>query len=121
MKYQASGGSRIISTYVENTSISSCSFYEPRDHLHIRGEYSELQKLVLVKIGSSPHTWRILTKIKTKVIRNRIISTYVENTFQNSFDYSFIKDHLHIRGEYPPMMNLNHMNIGSSPHTWRIH
>ena len=53
------------------------------------------------RMGSSPHTWRTLAGIMNGVMTVRIISTYVENTFEI------------IKG-LP-------QTSGSSPHTWRTH
>ncbi len=53
-------GQRITSTYVENTYRRLIKFHLRRDHLHIRGEYSETTKQNTEKF--------------------RITSTYVENT-----------------------------------------
>ena len=50
------------------------------DHLHIRGEYQIEQILMLIHLGSPPHTWRIL---------NRFLFSTISR-----------EDHLHIRGEY---------------------
>ena len=72
-------------------------------------------------LGSSPHTWRILTQYPIEIGDLRIISTYVENT---KFRISGIfrhKDHLHIRGEYQSCSSTSIYQLGSSPHTWRIH
>ena len=52
----------ITSTYVENTASFAQSRKWLEDHLHIRGEYSLAQPSSLVRLGSPPHTWRILRK-----------------------------------------------------------
>ena len=75
--------------------------YHVWDHLHIRGEYLCLEKLLLDK--------------------TRIISTYVENTGLFRLQGQRTKDHLHIRGEYCQSPSLFIFTVGSSPHTWRIH
>ena len=72
---------RIISTYVENTDMLRSIQNKRQDHLHIRGEHSYSLSVILLYEGSSPHTWRILLKRKRYTGRDRIISTYVENTF----------------------------------------
>ena len=69
--------------------------------------------------GSSPHTWRIHFFTSINVSRIRIISTYVEITYNNGSLDHFSKDHLHIRGDHQ-FQNLDSLlTIGSSPHTWR--
>ena len=72
---------RITSTYVENTNRTLSMFEYEKDHLHIRGEYTWKQVFILIIIGSPPHTWRIPVVIAVTMDRDRITSTYVENTF----------------------------------------
>ena len=45
----------------------------------------------------------------------------MENTGSATLNIGDIEDHLHIRGEYDVAMFAILKNIGSSPHTWRIH
>ena len=94
-------GSRITSTYVENTerwlghyqtSLGSpphtwriLSGYKlanvaKKDHLHIRGEYQKVKEENHALKGSPPHTWRILSTRLSANASIRITSTYVENT-----------------------------------------
>ena len=56
--------------------------------------------MILLWIGSPPHTWRILKAIYPDASYKRITSTYVENTLQMQEDES--------------------LSPGSPPHTWRI-
>ena len=112
---------RITSTYVENTLRPVTMYRTSRDHLHIRGEYGALVAAVGVVVGSPPHTWRIPTCSSCYSIEFRITSTYVENTFHQVENISIIKDHLHIRGEYVFVTAYARRNLGSPPHTWRIH
>ena len=72
--------SRIISTYVENTSLGHMHIVCVWDHLHIRGEHFRKILEPLNSIGSSPHTWRTLEWAYSTREDDRIISTYVENT-----------------------------------------
>ena len=51
---------RITSTYVENTKNTVTMAWLAQDHLHIRGEYSQVHTRNIGKLGSPPHTWRIL-------------------------------------------------------------
>ena len=44
---------------MENTGIIGENAFFSEDHLHIRGEYDAMAKIVAAKAGSSPHTWRI--------------------------------------------------------------
>ena len=71
-------------------------------------------------LGSPPHTWRILPVVDFEADDGGITSTYVENTTVVSLVVNTSKDHLHIRGEYLIHLWLNHMQLGSPPHTWRI-
>ena len=91
---------RIISTYVENTSVNLIIFIAYKDHLHIRGEYTTFSSKELGYMGSSPHTWRIQLSVISMILTERIISTYVENTCILGLLSCTFKDHLHIRGEY---------------------
>ena len=124
-RIQASGtdlrqGSRITSTYVENTSLllkRSASF---KDHLHIRGEYLLPVSYWLKALGSPPHTWRIPYVAEAPAPEIRITSTYVENTIPANRRHACTKDHLHIRGEYGVTKTLSIKLLGSPPHTWRI-
>ena len=70
----------IISTYVENTTCLSAINSLTKDHLHIRGEHSDLFCRIYDKTGSSPHTWRTPLEISDILNILGIISTYVENT-----------------------------------------
>ena len=49
---------RIISIYMENTSLIYGINYLLRDHLHIRGEHKFTNGWKTKEAGSSPHTWR---------------------------------------------------------------
>ena len=71
---------RITSTYVENTLSVIGITIGHEDHLHIRGEYELLTVLTVLRSGSPPHTWRILTFYGHLRPMLRITSTYVENT-----------------------------------------
>ena len=114
------GDLRIISTYVENTKFRISGIFRHKDHLHIRGEYQSCSSTSIYQLGSSPHTWRIHIDMDKTSGRVRIISTYVENTFFFSVMAITSWDHLHIRGEYTIKFQVFRLQIGSSPHTWRI-
>ena len=110
---------RIISTYVENTSLRCKQTWQRWDHLHLRGEYlSDIVWLVSC-LGSSPLTWRIHFFTSINVSRIRIISTYVEITYNFTKFFCCIQDHLHIRGDHQPYHLALLSPSGSSPHTWR--
>ena len=49
-----------------------------------------------------------------------ITSTYVENTPIQNLNFCFLRDHLHIRGEYEFHVLEGLGMLGSPPHTWRI-
>ena len=111
---------RITSTYVENTLYLNIFFRSIKDHLHIRGEYSDTVPAVFFGTGSPPHTWRILhLQLKSRK-EVRITSTYVENTLLVSLFQFLFQDHLHIRGEYICWCASRNVKMGSPPHTWRI-
>ena len=95
-------------------------FEYEKDHLHIRGEYTWKQVFILIIIGSPPHTWRIRHSKKFYHGRSGITSTYVENTHNIPKMVGDLEDHLHIRGEYSPMLYHEPFLLGSPPHTWRI-
>ena len=73
-----------------------------------------------IYLGSPPHTWRIQRSELSVLGLIRITSTYVENTFFWFPNDSPKEDHLHIRGEYRIRVAINHLSLGSPPHTWRI-
>ena len=91
---------RITSTYVENTFEYIVRNINPKDHLHILGEYSSWLISKDSRIGSPPHTWRIPDSTFNTRIYLRITSTYLENTLLTFVNHVFSK--------------------GSPPHTWRI-
>ena len=91
---------RIISTYVENTSYVNLSNLSIKDHLHLRGEYLDTLRVPRSILGSSPLTWRIQELGFALILNDRIISTYVENTSTPFSIVAASKDHLHLRGEY---------------------
>ena len=106
---------------MENTPYWSSNTEIPLDHLHIRGEYSIHLLIKMILKGSPPHTWRIPIYVVVYKSKERITSTYVENTLmQTTFDFT-VGDHLHIRGEYKSWVLTLPSWIGSPPHTWRIH
>ena len=91
---------RITSTYVENTLVPPRKDSTDWDHLHIRGEYPRKACPIGRSSGSPPHTWRIQIDHEEGFKIKGITSTYVENTLTNFVSCIWIKDHLHIRGEY---------------------
>ena len=91
---------RITSTYVENTKPYHYTYKYAEDHLHIRGEYSNAAFLLIVMLGSPPHTWRIQQSLEDWLRPAGITSTYVENTHTICDLTLCFEDHLHIRGEY---------------------
>ena len=76
--------------------------------------------MLVLTIGSPPHTWRIQCCSNLRLVKDRITSTYVENTFSYFACKLHIKDHLHIRGEYAFLQVGYGTGTGSPPHTWRI-
>ena len=58
--------------------------------------------------------------IKKKKFTLGITSTYVENTAFRISMAPLTWDHLHIRGEYAPLIVKLIVLSGSPPHTWRI-
>ena len=71
-------------------------------------------------IAIPPHTWRIHIDVFVGATRDRITSTYVENTGCNCFTMFCDGDHLHTRGEYNKFCPYFGEMGGSPPHTWRI-
>ena len=93
---------------------------DTKDHLHTRGEYDFDRQKMVPKLGSPPHTWRILYFQLIMMVVAGITSTYVENTVLEEPRCCRNRDHLHIRGEYE-MSAINADKVqGSPPHTWRI-
>ena len=111
---------RITSTHVENTAHQSLCRRSTWDHLHTRGEYVRISKMVSRVLGSPPHTWRIHTGYTNLHCNVGITSTHVENTRLNSVLCVEGEDHLHTRGEYFMTNSAIRFQVGSPPHTWRI-
>ena len=72
-----------------------------------------------MSLGSPPHTWRKHYLEIDGLAHERITSTYVEKTQRSKSRYSWIRDHLHIRGENPLATPSGRSVVGSPPHTWR--
>ncbi len=89
---------------MENTQQGQLDTNQLRDHLHIRGEYTDWHRCFSSTLGSPPHTWRIPLALSSTRIVLGITSTYVENTHDTLFHLEFPWDHLHIRGEYPSFL-----------------
>ena len=51
-----------------------------RDHPHIHGEYHTRRSLILIDVGSPPHTWGILRHVVLASYRVGITPTYMGNT-----------------------------------------
>ena len=111
---------RITSTCVENTKTGWLPEDNIEDHLHMRGEYDELNLRLDCYVGSPPHAWRILKSLSGQINQARITSTCVENTRTLLSSTHLIKDHLHMRGEYLSTLAAVHDTSGSPPHAWRI-
>ena len=78
-----------------------------------------MQNGAVIVAGSPPHTWRTRTHNSRMAKTKRITSTYVENTIALFSFKSFIKDHLHMRGEHTSRSGKGSGVAGSPPHTWR--
>ena len=74
-----------------------------------------------MSLGSPPHTWRKHYLEIDGLAHERITSTYVEKTQRSKSRYSWIRDHLHIRGENDLTDIYTDVILGSPPHTWRKH
>ena len=75
---------RITSTHVENTEQVVNRLLDHEDHLHTRGEYALKHENIAGKLGSPPHTWRILGTPSKNRTSFGITSTHVENTVNKS-------------------------------------
>ena len=105
---------------MENTLQDQYLRLKVKDHLHTRGEYSEIFKLHWHTMGSPPHSWRILDQISCLLLVPRITSTLVENTGNMMLFTALKRDHLHTRGEYYIRAYKGCAFKGSPPHSWRI-
>ena len=105
---------------MENTAGLQSVAIDPKDHLHIRGEYWLHIGDLKHNSGSPPHTWRIRLDNTKETLEKRITSTYVENTASDASGGAIGRDHLHIRGEYSMTITSTANDEGSPPHTWRI-
>ena len=86
----------------------------------MRGEYLVPPCSFFMIVGSPPHVWRIRSQKLHLQTCYRITSTCVENTptFVNVVIY--IRDHLHMCGEYSSGRHATTLSSGSPPHVWRI-
>ena len=110
----------ITSTCVENTSPRVQKWFNFEDHLHMCGEYSLKIALLLNRLGSPPHVWRIQIFESLKIPAEGITSTCVENTTHFTHSKRRVRDHLHMCGEYDLIRSFWSLNLGSPPHVWRI-
>ena len=132
---------RFIPTYVGHTRKRRGASVMRTVHPHIRGAYWPSAIQASSAIGSSPHTWGILSAHPEPHQAQRFIPTYVGHTadMPNSIYHKSV--HPHIRGAYaqtptsPPASArfiptyVGHTPMtacptcylsGSSPHTWGI-
>ena len=91
---------RIIPTYVGNTTRAPRHQRPARDHPYIRGEYKQIAISLKRTGGSSLHTWGIPQIMNQTTTIQRIIPTYVGNTRKGSVRTVKRQDHPYIRGEY---------------------
>ena len=72
--------SRFIPTYVGHTSQTAMTAVATAVHTHLRGAYTSAANDTKKVIGSSPHTWGILSSPSNPFITFRFIPTYVGHT-----------------------------------------
>ena len=104
---------------MENTVAGTKKEVVEKDHLHIRGEHTRIDRGNNKKLGSPPHTWRTIISYLFSLQVYRITSTYVENTHCSLNIVPCGWDHLHIRGEHLVVNVICARLMGSPPHTWR--
>ena len=95
---------RNISTCVENTEVAVQNGHHQKKHLHMRGEYVFKISESSPYTETSPHAWRIRRRQEDTATVNGNISTCVENTPQDLQHVSELQKHLHMRGEYMPLI-----------------
>ena len=111
---------RITPAYAENTGLHSMKLLTHKDHPRIRGEYRGFRRMVYYRLGSPPHTRRILKGNSGSVLQTGITPAYAENTMGSNSDFNITKDHPRIRGEYGESPRSSNTSLGSPPHTRRI-
>ena len=113
-------GVRFIPTYVGHTSCCPPTWTLRAVHPHIRGAYPLRSNGLRNFIGSSPHTWGILSVSAFDGQVIRFIPTYVGHTTRIAATSMIRSVHPHIRGAYGAGDRKPLSDVGSSPHTWGI-
>ncbi len=109
---------RFISTCVEQTAPTADDARAVAVHLHVRGADGQEWGCSVRLCGSSPRAWSRQTKLWTWEVRDRFISTCVEQTPLRRTPAAPASVHLHVRGadcfgpRRPPA------GFGSSPRAW---
>ena len=103
-----------------HTLLPAASCAVPTVHPHIRGAYIQGGDLMVVKRGSSPHTWGIRDTDIFSAAVVRFIPTYVGHTWRVFLLERSETVHPHIRGAYRRGRYSEADSYGSSPHTWGI-
>ncbi len=109
---------RFIPTPVGNTSRESRSSSSRAVHPHARGEHTGTTLRTLSCSGSSPRPWGTLRITGLAVAADRFIPTPVGNTTSCHLRFRAISVHPHARGEHRMPVNLESLDIGSSPRPW---
>ena len=91
---------RITPMYVGNTRQSCFTTIYKKDHPHVCGEYCFLIFGKVLKWGSPPCMWGILSLPVSCAWRHGITPMYVGNTRQSGIESTTMQDHPHVCGEY---------------------
>ena len=96
----ATDSGRFIPTYVGHMAGRAGEPVRYMVHPHIRGAYHKGGDLMVVKRGSSPHTWGICNHICNGLGQLRFIPTYVGHITSCTRSHRPASVHPHIRGAY---------------------
>ena len=112
---------RFIPTYVGHTSFAQFFQTLTPVHPHLRGAYSSRRAGYVSPHGSSPPTWGIRRRERSRAGQPRFIPTYVGHTGRSGSVPSTTPVHPHLRGAYSSIAASYSVRNGSSPPTWGIH
>ena len=87
------------STYVEKTPALPLSASTLKKHLHVCGENFPWRWTFSVRQETPPRMWRKQSGWFSESSERGNTSTYVEKTFRNYLNLSFLRKHLHVCGE----------------------
>ena len=108
---------RIIPAYAGSTAVARPASNSIADHPRIRGEHTPSGLRGFDGGGSSPHTRGAPAEASDEDRLGGIIPAYAGSTLLPSTRFLSWPDHPRIRGEHYVSLQVQHLVLGSSPHT----